>query len=279
MLKFTSLIIVIIATIMLGCINQPGVKYIKIKGSDTMRILSARWAEEYMLTHKDISIYTEGGGSLQGIKALINGEIDICNASRPMLPSEVRQLAENHNKLGIAHLVAKDALSVYTNPANPVRSLTIADLKKIFTGKAKNWKEFNGPNMAIHVINRSPNSGTFLYFREHVLNDQPYLSSATIKYSTQEVVNEVVADSAAIGYGGTAYGGEVIHIKINGVAPSIENVNNGQYPIVRYLYLYTTDTPTGHIKEFIDWILDKPGQTVVAKVGFIPLWFEPISVR
>jgi phosphate transport system substrate-binding protein len=265
--------------IVFGCSGQAKIKYIKIKGSDTMIILSSRWAEEYMLTHKDISVYPEGGGSVQGIKALINGKIDICTASRTMLPAEVRQLAENHNKLGIAHLVAKDALSVYTNPANPVRSLLISDLEKIFTGKVKNWKELSGPDMPIKVINRSPNSGTFLYFREHVLCDQPYLDDAIIKHSTQEVVNTVLADTAAIGYGGTAYGEDVVHVKINGYAPTIENVNKELYPIVRYLYLYTIDTPTGHIKEFIDWVLDVPGQAVVAKVGFIPLWFEPISVK
>ncbi len=268
-----------ILLIVAGCSRQPDIKYIRIKGSDTMRNLASRWSEEYMMVNKNISVYSEGGGSVQGIRALINGEIDICTASRPMLPSEVRQLAENHDKLGMAHLVAKDALSVYTNPANPVSTLSLSDLEKIFTGKIRNWKAFNGPDMLIHVINRSPNSGTFLYFKEHVLRDQQYLGDVTTKYSTQEIVNSVLNDTAAIGYGGTAYGDEVIHIKINGIAPTIENVNNDSYPIVRYLYLYTIDTPTGHIKAFIDWVLDLPGQAVVAKVGFIPLWTQPISVR
>jgi len=244
-----------------------------------MRILALRWAEEYMLTQRDISVYPEGGGSVQGIKSLIKGEIDICTASRPMLPSEVRQMAEQHNKLGIAHLVAKDALSVYINPANPIRSLTLSDLEKIFTGKVKNWRNFGGPDLPIHVINRSPNSGTFLYFREHVLYDQPYRDDAIIKNSTQEIVNAVLADTAAIGYGGIAYGEKVIHAKINGIAPTMENVNNDLYPIIRYLYLYTIDTPAGHIKEFIDWVLDVPGQAVVARVGFIPLWTRPVGVK
>ncbi len=260
-----------------SCSNQPGISYIKIKGSDTMRILANRWAEEYMLANKNVSVYTEGGGSVQGIKALIRNEIDICTASRPMLPSEVRQLAENHNKLGIAHLVAKDALSVYVHRDNPVISLTLSDLERIFTGKVTNWHALDGPDWPIHVINRSPNSGTLLYFREHVLRDQPYLNNATIKYSTQGIVNAVMSDSTAIGYGGAAYGEEVTHIKINGYAPTIENVNNGKYPVVRYLYLYTIDTPTGAVKDFIDWVIGLSGQTVVAKVGFIPLWANQVS--
>jgi phosphate transport system substrate-binding protein len=272
---FISLVII---TLMFGCLSTPQIKYINIKGSDTMRILAERWAEEYMLNNKHVSIYAEGGGSANGIRALIAGDIDICTSSRPILAAEVRQLAEKHNRIGIAHLVAKDALSVYTNPLNPVRMLTIAELQAIFTGKITNWQEVGGKNMPIHVINRSPNSGTYLYFKENVLRDQAYLNSAEIKHSTQEVVNAVLNDEATIGYGGTAYGENVIHLTLNGYAPTIENVNNDHYPIVRYLYLYTIDTPAGHIKEFIDWILDVPGQAVVAKIGFIPLWNRPITV-
>jgi phosphate transport system substrate-binding protein len=269
-------VIVLLSGIILfsaGCTVQNEITYIKIKGSDTMHILAMRWAEEYMLSNKHVSIYVEGGGSAQGIKSLINSEIDICTSSRPMLPSEVRQLAAQHNRLGIAHFVAKDALSVYTHSANPVRNLSMKDLDEIFTGKITNWLEFDPSfDSDINVISRSPNSGTYLYFKEHVLHDKPYLTDAAVRYSTNEVVKAVVADSAAIGYGGTAFGDEVIHLRIDGISPTLENVNNDSYPIVRYLYLYTIDKPGGEIKKFIDWILDEPGQAVVAKVGYIPLW-------
>jgi len=267
---------IFLLTLILACgtvSQRKNITYIRIKGSDTMANLTALWAEEYMKSHPDISIYSEGGGSALGIRALIEGEIDICAASRPMLPHEVRQLAEKHNKLGIAFMVAKDALSVYLHPANPVRDLSMLQIKNIFTGKITSWNEisdfFDEP---IQVINRNPNSGTYLYFKEHVLNDEDYTSTAIIVPSTQAVVNTIIENPNSIGYGGTAFGPEVIHCRIDGVAPTIENVALDLYPIARYLYLYTIDSPRGSIKDFINWILDIPGQAMVARAGYIPLW-------
>ena len=155
---FTFLILV------MGCStvsNRKDISYIRIKGSDTMSNLSALWAEEYMKTHPDVSLYSEGGGSAMGVQALIGGEVDICASSRPMLPHEVRQLAEKHNKLGIAFMVAKDALSVYLHPANPVRDLSMQQIKNIFTGKITSWNEITDfYDEPILVVNRTPNSGT-----------------------------------------------------------------------------------------------------------------------
>jgi phosphate transport system substrate-binding protein len=239
-----------------------------------MYLLTLKWAEEYMKKNPAISVYVEGGGSAQGFKALIGGEIDICASSRPMLPYEVRQLAEKHQRLGISHLVAKDALSIYLNPSNPIRNLKIEQLKDIYTGKILNWKDIGGKDQSILVLTRSPNSGTYLYFKDHVLLNENYKENCKIVYSTRAVVNEVFEHENAIGYGGTAYGDNVVHCKINGITPSIDNVIKDIYPIARYLYLYTLDTPKGHIKNFIDWILDMPGQVIVAKVGYIPL-FQP----
>ena len=236
-----------------------------------MYLMTLRWAEEYMKQNPDISIYVEGGGSAQGFKSLIGGEIDICTASRPMLSYEVRQLAEKHQRLGISHLVAKDALSIYLNPKNPIKNLKMEQLKDIYTGKILNWKEVGGKDQPILVLTRSPNSGTYLYFKEHVLLNEDYKDDSEILYSTQAVVDQVLENENAIGYGGTAYGDKVVHC-INGIEPSIANVIKDVYPIARYLYLYTLDTPKGHIKDFIDWILDMPGQVIVAKVGYIPLF-------
>jgi phosphate transport system substrate-binding protein len=238
-----------------------------------MSKLTALWAEEYMKSHPNISIYTEGGGSAMGIQALIDDEVDICASSRPMLPPEVRQLAEKHKKLGIAFLVAKDALSIYLNPGNPVRDLSMRQLRDIFTGRITSWSDITEfYEKPILVINRSPNSGTYLYFKEHVLSDESYTANSEIVPSTQSVVDMVLGNQNAIGYGGTAYGSEVIHCRINGVAPTVDNVAKDIYPIARYLYLYTVDTPRGAVKSFIDWILDMPGQALVAKTGYIPLW-------
>lgn len=271
-MKISVLLLIIILT--LSCSHTPPVKtkYIRLKGSDTMKIMAYRWAEEYMRKHQDISVYIDGGGSARGFEALIEGEVDICASSRPMSPHEVRQLAERHQRLGIAYLVAKDALSVYLNNVNTVSNLTLEQLKDVFTGKIKNWSELGGKSNPISVITRSPNSGTYLYFKEHVLNNEIYSTESEIFYSTQKVVEKIISDENAIGYGGTAYGENVRHCKIDGVSPSVSNVIHDKYPIARYLYLYTLDTPKGHIKDFIDWILDMPGQVVIAKVGYIPLF-------
>ena len=266
------LIIIAFSGIETACHTHRQARYIHSKGSDTMLILMRSWAESYMKNHNDISFYVEGGGSAQGIKALINSEINICASSRTMLPGEVRQLAERYNRLGIAFLVAKDALSIYINKKNPVTNLSMEDLKGIFTGNIVNWRTVGGKDLPINVISRSPNSGTFLYFKEHVLQDQPYTASAIIKNTTNEVVQAVYDNEAAIGYGGTAYGELVRHCRIENIQPTIENVHNDSYPIIRYLYLYTVDIPEGAIKEFIDWTLSPEGQAIVAKVGFIPLW-------
>ena len=252
-------------------LNKPTT--IRIKGSDTMRILVQRWAEEYMKNRQDVSIYTEGGGSAIGIRALINNEIDICAASRPLRPEEARLLAEKYSKLGMGTLVAKDALSIFINPKNPVQDLSLQQLTQIFTGEISNWQQLGGNDEPITVLIRSPNSGTFFYFKEYVLSGELYTTSAKSMPTTSAVVQTVFKNRNAIGYGGIAYGENVIHCKINGVAPGEENVINDTYPIIRYLYLYTVDTPRGNMKAFIDWVLNE-GQKIVQDVGYIPLWID-----
>ena len=244
---------------------------VRIKGSDTMLILATRWAEEYMKLNPNISVYVEGGGTEKGVEALIKGKADICAASRPLRAQEARLLAEKHRYIGISHLVAKDALSVYLNPENPVQNLNLKQLKQIFKGEITNWNQVSGNNDPILVLIRSPNSGTHPYFKEHVLEGEPYSQFAQVMPTTSAVVKAVAENKEAIGYGGTVYGTNLIHCQINGIAPTEENVRNDSYPIIRYLYLYTTNTPRGEVKSFIDWVL-KDGQKIVKEVGYIPLW-------
>lgn len=224
-----------------------------------------------MLENPTISIYTEGGGTEKGVQALIDGQADICAASRPLRPHEARMLAEKYGKLGMSFLVAKDALSVYLNPQNTVQNLSINQLKHIFTGDITNWQRLGGPDEPIQVVLRPPNSGTFLYFQEHILDGEGYLKNAITLPTTRSIVNFVELDPAAIGYGGLAYGANIIHCKIDQVEPTVQNVQNDTYPIIRYLYLYTVDSPRGKTKDFIDWVL-KAGQHLVKKTGYIPLW-------
>ncbi len=260
--------------VIIGCSLQPSPQKskIRIKGSDTMRILMAKLAEEYMKKNPDISIYTEGGGTGSGIKSLIDGEIDICSASRPLKPTEVSQLAERYQRIGVSSIIAKDALSIYVHPSNPIKDLTLKQLKQIFTGEIIDWLTIGGWDQEIEVIIRPPNSGTYLYFKEHILEGEPYTEKAITLPTTQQIVDEVLNNSAAIGYGGIAYGPPETYCQVNGIPPSKENVRYDLYPISRYLYLYTIRKPQGIRQEFIDWVLSPEGQMIVKQTGYIPLW-------
>ncbi|MBD3374260.1 phosphate ABC transporter substrate-binding protein PstS family protein [candidate division KSB1 bacterium] len=245
---------------------------LRIKGSDTMVPVLQIWAQEFMKSNPGIAVYTEGGGTSTGIDALINNNVDIGAASRPIRPEEVQKMAEKHETVGLSFLVAKDALSIYLNPENPVENLTIDQIRGIFSGHIQNWKDVGGPDSPIHVIIRSPNSGTFLYFREHILQGESYSKDATSLPSQTSVANIIARDPFAIGYGGMAYKGDIKHGHINGIAPTEENVIADKYPITRYLYLYTIDSPSGWTKAFIEWVLGPAGQSVVNQVGYYPIW-------
>jgi phosphate transport system substrate-binding protein len=214
----------------------------------------------------------EGGGTATGMDALARGDVDICMASRPIRPEEAQQLVENFGTVGVSILVGKDALSIYVNPENPVRNLTIQQIREIYSGEIKNWSQVGGENAAIRLLHRRPTSGTFAYFQEHVLEGLPYSTSGERLATTKAVIQAVAADKYAIGYGGIAYEADVYHCDINGIAPSRENVMNDTYPITRYLYLYTVDTPRGKTKNFINWVLSEHGQDIVKWVGYFPIW-------
>jgi len=259
------------AALLLGALPLFSATTITVKGSDTMVIMAQRWAEAYMADHTDVVIQVTGGGSGTGISALINGATDICDASRPMKSSERESLKMRLSSLGVEVKSAKDGLSVYFNDANPVEGLTMAQLKDIYTGKIKNWKDVGGADAKIVVYGRENNSGTYVFFRDNVLKGEDYVSSMQSLPGTAAVVNAVAKDPLGIGYGGAAYGKGIKFAKINGIAPSAETVKDGTYPLTRYLYMYLRGRPTGEIKKYIDWILSPAGQAVVTKVGYFPV--------
>jgi len=249
-----------------------GVERVRVVGSDTMAVLTLRWAESFMRAHSDIAVYAEGGGTGTGVASLIAGSTDICAASRPLRPEEVQALYQRHGTLGVRFLCAQDALSVYVNRDNPVRGLTLAQVKAIFTRRITDWSEVGGRPEPIRVVVRLPSSGTHLFFRDVVLDGEPYTPYALPLPNTEAVVAEVAEERTAIGYGGLAYGAGVRHIAIDGVEPVAANVRAGRYPLSRYLALYTTAPPHGAVKRFVDWALSPDGQRVVAEVGYVPLW-------
>lgn len=244
---------------------------ITVKGSDTLVILSQRWAERYMAKNSNVSIQVTGGGSGTGISALINGTTDICNASRPMKSSEVQKLKERYGTLGVEIKCAKDGLSVYVNDDNPVKNLTIEQIRNIYTGRITNWKEVGGRNAKIVLYSRENNSGTYVYFKDNVLKGDDYSPACQNLPGTAAVVNAVAKDDNGIGYGGAAYAKGINTCKVDGVEPTTENITNGKYPITRYLYMYLRNRPTGEVKKFVDWVLSPAGQAVVTEVGYYPV--------
>jgi phosphate transport system substrate-binding protein len=249
---------------------------ITIKGSDTMVILSQQWAEAYMKKHPETTIQVTGGGSGVGIAALINGSTDIANSSRPMKPGELEKIKAKYNKNGIEIACAKDGLSVFLNKGNVVSELTVEQIGAIFSGKITNWKQVGGADAKIQLYGRESSSGTFEFFKEHVVKTDFSPNCQTLP-GTAAIVNAVKKDKYSIGYGGAAYAEDVKDCKVKkdakskGVLPTAATIKNKTYPISRYLYMYLKSKPTGETKKFIDWILGSEGQKMIATVGYFPV--------
>jgi phosphate transport system substrate-binding protein len=252
-------------------------KPVMIKGSDTMVIMNAQLAETFMAKNPESLIQVTGGGSGVGIAALINGTTDIAAASRPIKTAEVDKLKARFATVGYAFPIARDGLSVYLNDANPVKELSLAQLRDIYTGRITNWKDAGGPNAPIILYSRESSSGTYTYFKDNVLMGKDYSPRAQTLQGTAAVVNAVSKDVNGIGYGGAAYAKGIKFAAVKkddkspGVLPTLETVRNGTYPITRYLYLYLRTKPAGDVKKFLDWTVGPEGQSIVTKVGYFPV--------
>ncbi len=251
-------------------------KMIQVKGSDTMVNLMSNLAEEYMKAHPGTMVAVTGGGSGTGIAALLNGTTDICAASRAFKDEEIK-LAESKNITPTPVTVGLDGLAVMVNPKNPLSELTIEQLRKIYTGEYTNWSDVGGSSKPIVLLSRESNSGTYVYFQEHVLNKADYAKTAMLLPSTAAITKSVSEDAAAIGYGGIAYAEhaavKMIKVKTSAdapaVAPSTETVLNGTYPISRPLYLYTNGQASGDVKAFINFVMSDAGQKILTETGYI----------
>lgn len=252
-------------------------------GSDTIVNLALAWAEAYQPQHPDVRISVTGGGSGTGIAALINGTADIANASRAMKDEE-RQQAESNGIEPFEIAIARDAIAIVVNPANPVDDLTLQQISDIFSGKIDNWTEVGGEDRPIVRLSRETNSGTHVFFLEEVVrlgdkdNKTLFSPDTLLLPSSEGITAEVRQNPNAIGYDGLGYVTD--DVKTVAVAAkagqpfvqaSIESVNAGTYPIARPLFMYTRGEPTGKIKDYIDWILGPEGQAIVIRLGFVPL--------
>jgi len=268
----------LVALVSCGPTRLPEPRLVRITGSDTMRILAERWAKAFMSHHPGVVVRVQGGGTGAGVVALVDGRADLATGSRPLLPSEAQRLNEKHASLGVSYRCARDGVSIYLNPANPVRDVDIHQLKELFEGRIANWREIGGADEAVHVLRRPPNSGTHQLFRELVLDEEPYAETATILPTTAAVVDAVRHDTAAVGYGGLAFAPDLVHCAVGGSPPTLENVRNGSYPLARYLFLHAVRRPRGWSREFVDFVFSEEGQRIVEDVGFVSLWGEEQSV-
>lgn len=260
-----------------GATHAPESGTITVKGSDTMVILGQRWAENFMKVTPGVTVQVTGGGSGTGIAALINGAADVCESSRPMKEQEKGEVSAKRGAPAVETKVALDALAVYVNAKSPVTEISIPTLARVYRGELKSWKDVGGPAHEIILYGRENNSGTYGYFKEHVLENKDFAPAVQTLAGTSAVVAAVKGDAFGIGYGGIAYLEGIRALKVKrddsspSVAPSLETAQSGAYPISRFLYFYTAGQPTATIKKFIDWVGGPEGQKTIEEVGYYPL--------
>jgi len=261
---------------------------ITIAGSDTMNLLTQRLAEEFMKTNPHIEISVSGGGTGVGIRSLMDGLVDIAQASREMRDSEL-QAARDNGYNPEKHVIALDGLAVVVHRTSPVNELSINQVRAIYSGAVTRWNQFNPewPDARIMVYSRESSSGTYDYFRSRVLDTANFANNVSYLAATAAIANSVGADRNAIGFGGVAYfmrnpDVKVLRIKADrdtpGYRPVTENgrdidfdvVQSGKYAISRPLHLYTRQEAVGPIKEFLDWVKGPAGQRVVIEIEYIP---------
>jgi phosphate transport system substrate-binding protein len=262
--------------LVLGCATRkPEDRRVSVKGSDTMVILGSKWAEIYMQANAGRTIAVTGGGSGTGIAALINGTTDIAESSRPMADKERAEIQKATGAPVEEHVVARDGVTVYVHPSNPVASVTMEQLADVYTGKVTNWKELGGPDRPITLYGRENSSGTYVFFKEHVLGGKDYAPATQTLPGTAAVVNAVTKDPNGIGYGGIAYGGGVRHLGVSKaggapVEPSEATILDGSYPLSRPLFWYLTNRAPAGARSFLQWVTSPEGQGHVKDVGYFP---------
>lgn len=258
---------------------------IQVQGSDTMVNVAQAWAEAYGAKHADVSVEVGGGGSGVGIAALINGTIEIATASRELKADEKAKAKSSAGKEAHEYTVGFDALAIFVHKNNPLNEITVEQLASIFgeSGTATKWSDLGvtvpGCDSAeIIRVSRQSSSGTYEFFREHVLNKKDFKLGSRDMNGSKEVVELVGNTPCAIGYSGMGYATDRVKmLKVAAkagapsFAPSVENAQSKAYPIARPLFLDTIGVPEGPAKAFIAWVLSDEGQKIVHDTGYVPV--------
>jgi phosphate transport system substrate-binding protein len=249
----------------------------KIKGSDTVLPLTQKLAENYMKNNSGSKITVTGGGSGIGLSALVEGSTDIAMSSRKMKFDEKVKI-QNAGKSSKEVIICRDALTIVVNPKNKVTNLTREQLEGIFTGKISNWKQVGGADLTITAYSRETTSGTYEFFKEHVMKNKNYKSGILSMPATGAIIQSISQTPGAIGYVGMAYvtkDVKEIHVSFDGgkkyVEPTLANAKSGIYPIVRPLYYYYEVKSEAKVNPFLKFVLSAEGQKIVDTIGYIPL--------
>jgi len=244
---------------------------IAITGSTTVLPIAQKAAEVYMKRNATARISVAGTGSGDGIKAIIDGTADIGNASREMKAKE-EDLAQSKGVKPKQFVVALDCIVPVVNPANPVKDLSLMQLKSIYNGKIKNWKEVGGEDKPVVVVSRDSSSGTFEVWNEHVLGKDRVRPDAQLQASNGAVAQAVAGNKYGIGYVGIGYlNPQVKALTVGGVQATPQTAKDKSYPIARGLNMYTNGEPKGAVKDFIEFVLGAEGQKIVKEEGFVPM--------
>lgn len=243
---------------------------VQVSGSTTVLPVMQKISESFMKTHPGVTVELSGGGSGNGIKALVDGLTMIAMSSRQIKSGEAK-LAQSKSVSPNEIAIAVDAIVPVVNPENPIKNVSVEQLRNIFTGKIGNWKELGGKDAKIVLVSRDTSSGTYETWESLVMKKQRITPRALLQASNGAVVQVIAQNPNAIGYVGIGYLGSAIKaLSIDGVSPTTESVLAQKWPLARELYLYTNGTPAGEIKKLVDFSLGTEGQRLVQEAGFIP---------
>jgi len=252
---------------------------VKLKGSDTLLPLAERWAQVYEKKHAGARLIVAGGGSASGIEALLKGDVNIAEASRPLNDAE-KEAFKKLGKIPVDVVVASDGVEILVNSSNSISALTMDQVKAIFTGTITNWKEVGGPDGKINLYGRDRNSGTHAFLQEHALHGDAYAPGIIEFPANAAMIAAVAKDMNGICYAGLSSGKALKHLLIKadshaaGIEPSLQNIKSSKYPLSRQLHWYLSSRPAGPVEELCLWVLSPEAQAIAENLGYIPISAE-----